>query len=261
MEDNRNYTYTHKKNQSGNTRTIAMLVLVFSLILLAIALFAGIMSGSKKANKDLASQQTTLPEITTLPPETTTTGIETTFKVGTYKVDTGGSSLLFRKEPKKDADSFLELSDGTEVEIYEIVYDENATEQAYACWGKADHLGYTGWLAMAYLVREYSGSIVTPSENSTSPVADTTEASVAWQESGAYPTGDYNVSTGGSTLRFKETPSRDGKVIDSLPDGLLVTVTKVVEVEDEDEVYKYWGLVSYNGKEGYVSMAYLKAAE
>ena len=260
MEDNRNYTYTHKKSKNDTVRLAALIVLVISVALLLAAIIAGAVSGSKKAKSDLEAQQTTLPPATTLPPETTAAGIETTYKVGTYTVNTGGSSLLLRKEPKKDADAYLEISDGTQLEVYEIFYDGNATEEAYSCWGKCDHLGYAGWVAMAYLDRDYSDSVVTPDDLTTAPANNTPEETLTWRESLAYSAGDYNVSTSGSTLRFKETPSRDGEVMANLPDGLLVTVTKVVETEGEDE-YRYWGLISYDGKEGYVSMAYLKPAE
>ena len=72
-----------------------------------------------------------------------------------------------------------------------------------------------------------------------------------------YSAGDYKVATGGSTLRFKKKPGRNTDVLASIPDGTAVAVLEVIEINETDDIYRYWGKISYNGHIGYVSMAYL----
>ena len=75
-----------------------------------------------------------------------------------------------------------------------------------------------------------------------------------------YTAGDYVVSTGGYTLTFRKTASKDGETILSIEDGTKLTVTKIIETSETNEAYRYWGEVSYKGHTGYVSMAYMKRA-
>lgn len=60
--------------------------------------------------------------------------------------------------------------------------------------------------------------------------------------------GKYTVSTSGSVLNMRATPDADGQVIEKIPNGTAVEVTKSVIG---------WAYVTYNSAQGWVSSAYL----
>lgn len=65
------------------------------------------------------------------------------------------------------------------------------------------------------------------------------------------PAGDYYVKTeNGGTLNLREEASTSCAVLVEIPDSTVLTVTEAV---------KGWAKVSYNGKTGWVSTAYLRA--
>ena len=275
MEDNTTYTYRYEKGEDKPVRSLKKYFAVIIVLFFIGAVVCGIVAGKVNAKKE--AETTTLP-VSTTEPETTAPAADETYKPGPYSVNTGDVALRFRKEHNKDAEAILEIADKTKLEITEIFIDETATDEVFKFWGKTKYLGHEGWITMKYLKKEYSDNIITPddytdlttegasSANTTSPdatsvvttaAAEQTTTSSAGTPSSKYSAGDYKVATGGSTLRFKKEPGRSTEVLASIPDGTAVAVLEVVEINETDDVYRYWGKISYNGYTGYVSMAYL----
>ena len=287
MEDNANYTYTYQREKSRQAKKRALMIalILFGLILIAVILI-GVLSGRdsavKKYEKEVAALQA---EQTTLAPSTAAPTEEVSpYKEGEFTVSTGGYALKFRKDHTMNADVYLEIQENTKLTITEIYHDTAAasTGSDIEYWGKTTYKGYTGWVAMNYLKKAYSNSVVTPeelssqettaapsTEASTEPTtvattvapteattqttttapAETTQAATA---AAAYSVGNYTVSTEGSTLNFRADSSIDSPVLMSIPDGTAVTVTAVVESNGS-----YWGKIDYQGYTGFVSMDYL----
>ncbi len=291
MEDKNTYTYTYRREKKQEAQKIRRLVIIVYAVLALLCIILGIVFGHRAAVKarqeELASLQaeaeSTTEEITTEDPSP--------YKPGEYTVTADGYSLKFRKEHTLDSGIFLEIGDGTKITIDEIFHDENvaANGSTVEYWGKTTYKGYTGWVAMNYLKKAYSDNIVTPEDLTTEPESttsqpesttqapapttepsnDTTTAApepsteATTEETTAearYTAGDYIVSTGGYTLTFRKTASKDGETILSIDDGTKLTITKIIETTDTNDAYRYWGEVSYKGHTGYVSMAYLKRA-
>ncbi|MBP3414331.1 MAG: cell wall-binding repeat-containing protein [Clostridia bacterium] len=60
-------------------------------------------------------------------------------------------------------------------------------------------------------------------------------------------TGRYRISTSGSSLRIRATPSTDAAQVGTVPNGVTVNVT---------EVSSNWGKTTYNGISGWISLDY-----
>lgn len=269
MEDATTYTYKYEKENDKPERSLKVYFAVIIVVFFIAAVVAGIVTGKIKAKKE--AETTTVPVTEAPVTEVTEPAVDDTYKPGTYSVNTGDVALRFRAEHNKDAEAILEIADKTKLDITEIFVDENATDEVFRYWGKTKYLGHTGWITMKYLKKEYSDDIVTP-DKMTDATAETTaptstEAATAGETTTAgtqsatsapkYTAGNYKVATGGSTLRFKEKPGRETKVLENLADGTAITVTEIVEINDTDDVYRYWGKFTYNGQTGYASMAYL----
>lgn len=267
MEDNTTYTYKYEKENEKSERSLKKYFAVIIVVFLIVAIVAGIVTGNVKAKKE--AETTTEPPVTEAP-AATEPPVDDTYKPGTYSVNTGDVALRFRSEHNQDAQAILEIADKTKLEITEIYVDEAATDEVFKYWGKTKYLGHEGWITMKYLKKEYSENIITPDDYTdattaapqgetttavtTAPTAESTTAGTATSK---YSAGDYKVATGGSSLRFKREPGRNTEVLSSIPDGTTVAVLEVVEINETDDVYRYWGKISYNGYTGYVSMAYL----
>ena len=292
MEDNNNYTYTYRREKKKEIQRTRIILLAVCGVAAVFCIIFGVLFGNRaavkawekeQASREAESESTSTVESTTQDPSP--------YKAGEYQVNTEGYSLKFRKDHSTDGDVYLEIPDGTKVTVDEIYHDENAAASGSTVeyWGKITYKGYTGWIAMNYLKKAYSDSIVTPedlpsSEESTTAAPesttlppettteapadttaapeDTSSAETPTQESttasAKYTAGDYVVSTGGYTLTFRKSASKSGETILSIDDGTRLTVTKIVEVTDSEEKYRYWGEVTYKGHTGYVSMAYLE---
>ncbi len=262
MEDNTTYTYKYEKEQDKPIRSLKRYFAAVTVILLIAAVCCGIVAGKIQAKKE--AETTTEPTVTE-EPTSAAPPVDDTYAAGSYSVNTGDVALRFRKEHSQDAETILEIPDKTKLDITEIYIDETATDEVFKYWGKTTYYGHEGWITMKYLKKEYSDGIVTPDDYTDTVSADGTTASggeattsgTAGTPSSKYSAGDYKVSVDGSTLRFKKEPGRNTEVLSSIPDGTAVAVLEVVEIEETDDVYRYWGKISYNGYTGYVSMAYL----
>lgn len=73
-----------------------------------------------------------------------------------------------------------------------------------------------------------------------------------------YKAGDYIVSTGGYSLRFRIDHAKDAESITDIPDKTQLTVTEIYYDETAEEDFKYWGQVVYLGHTGWVTMSYLE---
>ncbi len=100
------------------------------------------------------SQQPSTTETTTSAPqnvtETTTQATSSKYTAGDYKVATGGYTLTFRQSASATATAIMNIADGTQVTVVEVV-DTGAANGNTRYWGKIVHLGHTGYVAMAYL--------------------------------------------------------------------------------------------------------------
>ena len=289
MEDNNNYTYTYRREKKKEIQRIRIIIIAVYAVLAVLCIIFGVLFGNRSAVKahenELSSQEAEAQNTTEEP----VTEEPSPYKPGEYAVNTEGYSLKFRKDHTTGSDVYLEISDGTKLTVEEIYHDVNATASGsdIEYWGKITYKGYTGWVAMNYMKKAYSDNIVTPDdittqESTTEAPVTTTEAPSTTEPStqapktepessenapsqentteARYTAGDYIVSTGGYTLTFRKSASKNGETILSIEDGVKLTVTKIVETADENEKYRYWGEVTYKGHTGYVSMAYLKRA-
>jgi hypothetical protein len=292
MEDNNNYTYTYRKSKKKDQQRRLVILAAAFCVLLAVVILFGALFGNRAAVKKYEKEQA---EAASIAAEQTTEAPEVTednepYKLGEYTVSTGGYSLKFRDSHDTDGKVYLEIAENTKLEITEIYHDEAAAADGKGIeyWGKTTYKGYTGWVAMNYMKKAYSDSIVTPenlptttepateppatepvtqkptepatqkpAENTTAPA----EATTAAPETTAAPkfaTGEYIVNTGEYTLTFRDKPSKSGTPILSIKSGEHVMVTAVVESSDPDK--GSWGEITYLGHKGYVSMDYLKKA-
>ncbi len=259
MEDNSSYTYTYNADDIENQKPEKSLKAIFAVIIvlfLIAAVVLGVFFAKKKAQSD--AETTTIPETTAEAnmPMTEPVTQAPTYEAGTYSVNTGDVGILFRKDHAQSAETIVEIPDKTQLSITEIYTDDTATSEDYKYWGKTKYLGYEGWVTMKYLKKGLPEDVVTPdSYNTTEP--ETIATVNSGTTVGNYTAGEYKVSAEGSYLRFKQTPGRNTQVLGSVPDGTVVNVIEIVEIEETDDVYRYWGKISYNGYEGYISMAYL----
>lgn len=290
MEDNNTYTYTYRREKKKEVQRIRIILIAVYAVLVVICIVFGVLFGNRSAVKAHDNETTTLPEPSESVTQEITTVDTSPYKPGEYSVNTEGYSLKFRTDHSTESDVYLEISDGTKINVEEIFHDDTATASGsdIEYWGKISYKGYTGWVAMNYLKKAYSENIITPEDLSTEPLAteapETTTEAPSTEETttenttndtqtqpsteapttaepttkaNPYSTGDYVVSTGGYTLTFRKTASKDGETILSIEDGTKLTVTKIVESSNSNDAYRYWGEVTYKGHTGYVSMAYL----
>ena len=284
MEDNSSYTYTYEKKDE-NSKPERSLKLIFAGVIAALAIFAialGIFFGVKSGSEP----ETTTEAPTTVPESTTAPAPKSPYNPGSYTVNTDGGSLMFRKDHSSDAETILEISDKTELDITEVFFDATAVKDDYMYWGKTEFKGHTGWVAMKYMKKAYSENVVTPDDTTTTaeavsgtdvsstvlvlPTAENESASSTQQSAteapsttaapSKYSAGDYIVSTGGNTLTFRKGPGTNNETILSFSDGMKITVLEVVDTASSNENLRYWGKVSYQGHTGYVCMTYLKKA-
>lgn len=289
MEDNNTYTYTYRKEKKQEAQRIRRIVIIVYAVLAMLCIILGIVFGHHAAVKAREEEKASIQAEAESTTEEFTTEDPSPYKPGEYTVTADGYSLKFRKEHTLDSGIFLEISDGTKLTIDEIFHDENVASNGSSVeyWGKTTYKGYTGWVAMNYLKKAYSDNIITPEDittdaesttaqpettsqapvTTTAPVESTTAPEPSTEATTAEPTtdarysaGDYIVSTGGYTLTFRKTASKDGETILSIEDGTKLTVTKIIETSETNDAYRYWGEVSYKGHTGYVSMAYMKRA-
>jgi|GEM_PF-1504164 len=103
----------------------------------------------------------------------------------------------------------------------------------------------------------------TKQAESTSPTEIETESETEPSEvepTALYSEGEYVVSTGGVSLKFRKGYSTDSDVILEIKDGTKLTITEVYHNESaqgNDSAVEYWGKTTYYGYEGWVAMNYL----
>ncbi len=265
------------KNAALTRICIAVMVVFGVVIIILVSVLLGL-----KQNK---GEETTVDETTTLPVEITTAP-EERYETGQYTVNVGGTGTLnLRKEPTKDAEQLISVPHGTLLNITEIKYDAQGDDKTQY-WGKADYLGWTGWVSMTYLVKAYTEGIVTPGELTTAAVESTTgtegttgaesttapeattaapevttaapEATTSSGAGSAYSTGKYTVDAQ-PHLNMRDDHSVNALAIAQIPDNAEVTVVDVYYDSNSTDSYtKYWGKVTYGGITGWVAMGYLE---
>ncbi len=269
-------------NGSGkNTAFVRICIAIMVIFAVAIIALVSVLIGLKQDK----TEETTVDETTTLPVEITTSP-EERYDVGQYTVNVGGTGTLnLRKEPTKDAEQLISIPHGTLLNVIEIKYDAEGDAKTQF-WGKAEYLGWTGWVSMTYLVKAYTEGIVTPGEVTTAPVETTsseveatssaeatsseattaapevttsaTENTTASNAGGAYSTGKYTVDAQ-PHLNMREDHSVTALAIAQIPDKSEITVVDVYYDSNSTDSYtKYWGKVTYGGITGWVAMGYLE---
>ena len=271
----------NEENANGagkNTAFVRICIAIMVVFAVAIIALVSVLIGLKQGN----AEETTVDETTTLPVEITTAP-EERYEVGQYTVNVGGTGTLnLRKEPTKDAEQLISIPHGTLLNVIEIKYDAEGDSKTQF-WGKAEYLGWTGWVSMTYLVKAYTEGIVTPGEVTTAPVESTSavdetttaasaETSTAAPEvttsaaenttsstaGGAYSTGKYTVDAQ-PHLNMREDHSVTALAIAQIPDKAEITVVDVYYDSNSTDSYtKYWGKVTYGGITGWVAMGYLE---
>ncbi len=143
----------------------------------------------------------------------------TTYKTGRYKVTLTNGNLKLRAAPINGEQVAL-IPNGTELNITEVSGE----------WGKTTYNGLTGWISLA--LATYIGA-----STNDAPGSET-----------GYALGTYTVTLSSGNLRLRSTPSASGDTLASISNGTQVIIT---------EVMNDFGKTTYDGKTGWVSMAYL----
>ncbi|MBQ9946440.1 MAG: hypothetical protein IJO68_07965 [Clostridia bacterium] len=278
-----------KKKNPEKIVKIILVAVIFALV--AVVVLASLLLGSRSGNEETTvapEESSTAVEITTSPAEK--------YTAGQYTVNVGANgNLRLRKDATKDAEILMDIPNGTLVTVTEVKYDETAEEGAQY-WGKTVYLGWEGWVSMIYLANAYSGSIVTPGEQTTAPegttvageesttsapsteqttsapveqttsapVEQTTAASVPEQTTAAntagsaYSTGKYTVDAQ-PHLNMRDGHSVNALSIAQIPDNSEITIVEVYfDASSTNNYTKYWGKTTYGGVTGWVAMGYLE---
>ncbi|MBQ7637604.1 MAG: SH3 domain-containing protein [Clostridia bacterium] len=93
--------------------------------------------------------------------------------------------------------------------------------------------------------------------------SQTEEPTSEVEPSALYSEGEYTVSTGGSSLKFRKSYSLDSDVILEIKEGTKLVISEVYHDENaaaNGSSVEYWGKTTYYGYEGWVAMNYLKNA-
>lgn len=283
MEDNSSYTYTYEEEeQEQEAKPERSLKVIFGFVVAGLAILAialGIYFGIRSAEGNEPSTQT--PTTEESPSTTEVSNVaQSPYKPGLYAIETDGIPLKLRKDHSSTAETILTIPNKTEVNVLEVFFDEASADNDFKYWGRISYKGRPGWVSMKYLKKAYSDNVVTPDDITTTTSASTTDTSTTQPVSetttgGAststtapsttnaatqnkYPTGNYAVSAGGQGLNIRSSSSSGSSKLGTLEDGEAVTVLEVIDTNGSDETTRYWGKISYEGKTGYVCMAYLK---
>lgn len=150
--------------------------------------------------------------------------------IGAYTV-TGASSVNVRSRPSSKAGDIGGVLEGEVVQILEV--------DRYANWGRIDYRGRAGWVYLP-LLTPTGQSTPQPSEQAvsvgTSPQAEST---------------DVYVVSGVDAVNIRSRASSDSADIGSVLAGEVISV---LEVSSNGS----WGRISYDGKDGWVYMKFLK---
>ena len=137
-----------------------------------------------------------------------------------YVYTQSGSGLYMRAAPNSDGAVVAGIPDGRAV-----IIQKTQDSWAYVTWDS-----YEGWCSMNYLLTEE-------------------EHAQKLQEFLNIPA---IVATENDPLRLRETPSKEGNTLESMPKDSLVVVLRI-----EDE----WAYVDYQGMSGWCSLKYLELQE
>lgn len=159
MEERQTYTYKKKNKQTVSIPKLILLIVAVAVI--AVAAITGARMGTKKAEKE--SSAAAAKEAASRAAEASTVPVAK-YSAGTYKVETGGYTLLIREQPSKSAGDKGEIPDNTGITITEISEDPEAADENYRYWGKTQYNGETGWVPMGYL-ELVSGESTSEEEN------------------------------------------------------------------------------------------------
>ncbi|MDD5924252.1 MAG: SH3 domain-containing protein [Clostridia bacterium] len=151
--------------------------------------------------------------------ETSDNNTPAKYTTGRYKITLTDGNLKLRATPISGEQLAL-IPNGTELNITEVSGE----------WGKTTYNGLTGWISLA-LATYIGGS------TNDAPGSET-----------GYALGIYTVTLSSGNLRLRSTPSASGDTLASIPNGTQITIT---------EVMNDFGKTTYDGKTGWVSMAYL----
>lgn len=146
MEDRQ--TYTYKKKNKSNVNAAKLFLVVFAVLVLGVAAVIGVRMGTKKADTEssVAASKEALSKA-----EEQATVSTSKYSPGSYKVQTGGYTLLLRERPSKNAPDRNEIPDNSVIRISEITESPDAPDENYRYWGKTVYDGETGWVPMGYL--------------------------------------------------------------------------------------------------------------
>ncbi len=173
---------------------------------------------------------------------------------GTYVVTTEGSALNMRDGASTSASIISQIPAGAQVQVIE----------SDGTWANVTYNGISGYCSVQYLTK-YEGTETssTTTTTATTTISETTITTTTTAEGTTTVTsaddafseeyaGDYVISASGFYLNLRADASPNGKVLAVIPDKTSVTVTAA---------NGEWAAVSWDGKEGYCSMQYLKKAD
>ncbi len=161
---------------------------------------------------------------------------------GTYIVSTDGGSLNLRSYASTSGEVITKMPDGAEVQVIE----------SDGSWAMVTYNGINGYCSMDYLTAVSESTDSSGTSSTTTATESTTAVTTTTESLSEEFAGEYTVSAGGSYLNMRSGMSTSTSIAAQIPDGTQVTVTAA----NDD-----WAAVTWNGKSGYCSMAYLIKAE
>lgn len=207
--------------------------------------------GEKEPASDSAEENRTMGEMAPIvnePPSADSSEGESDFRIGTYTINSEEDNALLHKNHSLDQ-VIASIPNLTVIEITEVK-DES---------GKCTYGSYTGWIDMNELVYTPDAKLpeetTTAAETTTAPEntpVTTTAPETTTQTPHPTSTGTYTVDLrgDGKKLNVREEASKESAVVNTIDDGITVTV---------DQVDGDWGhIITSDGTEGWIYMVYLK---
>lgn len=162
-------------------------------------------------------------------------------------VTTSGLPLTVRSAPTSNSAVVTKIPSGTHVTPQCRVDGQRVVGRTgvTTVWNRVSYNGQTGYVSASYVAGGRASSI---------PLC-------GQQSSGGSTSSDPTVATDGSSLAIRTQPSRSGKTVARIPNGARVTVQCKASGQKVNGTLGstgVWNKVSYNGRVGWVSAAYVR---
>ncbi|MGI8485536.1 MAG: SH3 domain-containing protein [Thermomicrobiales bacterium] len=175
-----------------------------------------------------------------------------------------GDGVNLRADAAHDGSIVTTLTDGTVVDLRIDMVDTVRDPDGVTRWWPVSVGGKDGWVSGYYLKNPdaVSGATVAPTVVAPAPTAGATSpaTSAPFDFTGEIVAGiQVEVSGGGNEVNLRATPAADGDVVARLNDGSTIALRIDSTDTVADAAGTRWWPVTADGKDGWVSGAYLRS--